>query len=83
MKSNFQEPVNLGNPDEFTILNFASLVKEKTKSKSEIVFEELPVDDPRQRCPDISRAKEVLNWEPKISIEEGLDKTIKWYRSII
>lgn len=71
------EIFNLGNPDEFTILELAEMVKKLTNSSSEIVFtENLPKDDPLQRCPDITKAKEVLDWEPKIPLEEGLKKLI-------
>tara|TARA_B100001250_G_C19809374_1_gene795042 strand:- start:1670 stop:2599 length:930 start_codon:yes stop_codon:yes gene_type:complete len=83
MQSKFQKPINLGNPDEYNMLEFARLVKQKTGSKSEIVYKELPEDDPRKRCPDISLADEILKWKPEISIDAGLDETIKWYRRII
>ncbi|MCL4289627.1 MAG: SDR family oxidoreductase [Thermoleophilia bacterium] len=69
-------PVNLGNPDEWTLLELAEAVVRATGSKSEIVFEALPVDDPQVRCPDISRARELLGWEPEIGLEEGLRRTI-------
>lgn len=72
-------PVNLGNPGEFTILELAELIREKLGSSVEIVFRDLPADDPTQRRPDITRAKEVLGWEPKISLAEGLDKTIPYF----
>jgi len=74
--------INLGNPEERSILEIAKLIKNMTDSKSEIVFEELPIDDPKIRKPDISRAKEILDWEPKISTEEGLKKTIEYFKSI-
>ena len=77
------QPVNLGNPEEFTILDFAQKVIEKTKSKSKLVFKDLPVDDPMQRCPDIARAKKLLGWEPKISLDQGLDKTIEYFSSVV
>jgi UDP-glucuronate decarboxylase len=83
IQSDYKRPVNLGNPEEFTMIEFASLVKEKTSSDSEIIFMPLPIDDPKQRCPDISLAKETLQWTPKVSVNEGLDKTIEWYRRII
>ncbi len=70
-------PVNVGNPDEFTLLELADAVIEATNSKSEIVFEALPTDDPKQRRPDISRARELLGWEPEVSLREGLDRTIE------
>jgi dTDP-glucose 4,6-dehydratase len=69
-------PVNLGNPGEFTILELAETVLRVTESKSEIVFEALPVDDPQIRQPDITRAKQVLDWEPEIDLEEGLRRML-------
>jgi UDP-glucuronate decarboxylase len=72
-------PINLGNPDEFTILQLARLVIELTGSNSKIVFEVLPADDPRQRKPEIRRAKELLGWEPSIPLREGLQKTIAYF----
>lgn len=83
MESNYDKPVNLGNPDEHTILEFAKLIIELTNSKSEIIFKELPSDDPTQREPNISIAKETLKWEPKIQIKEGLLKTIEYFDRII
>lgn len=74
---------NLGNPNEITILEFAQKIKEICGSKSEIVFKELPVDDPVRRNPDISKAKSILNWYPKTSLEEGLKKTIEWFKNEI
>jgi len=79
MNSDINEPVNLGNPDEMTILELANTIKQITKSKSEIVFKELPVDDPKVRCPDISKAKKELGWEPKIGLVDGIEKTIKTF----
>ena len=79
---NFTGPVNLGNPNEFSILKLANLIMEITKSKSYITYEDLPKDDPQQRCPDISLAKEKLKWQPKIDLKEGLKETIKYFRSI-
>ncbi|MHC4209560.1 MAG: UDP-glucuronic acid decarboxylase family protein [Planctomycetota bacterium] len=79
----FPGPVNLGNPDEFTIRHLAEQVKELTGSKSEIVqARELPEDDPMQRQPDITLAKRRLGWEPKIPLREGLKRTIEWFRSV-
>lgn len=75
------EPVNLGNPDEYTILELAQMVLRISGSKSEITFHALPEDDPRRRRPDISRAKDLLGWEPAISLEEGLTRTIEWFKS--
>lgn len=76
------EVFNLGNPDERSVLDIAKLIKSMTKSASEIVFEDLPIDDPKTRKPDISHAKGILDWEPKISTEEGLKKTIGYFKSI-
>jgi dTDP-glucose 4,6-dehydratase len=70
--SNEHEPVNVGNPSEFTLLELAERVIALTDSASPIVFESLPVNDPKQRCPDITRARELLGWEPTIDLEEGL-----------
>jgi len=78
----FIGPVNIGNPDEFTILELAKLVIELTGSKSELVFEPLPADDPTRRRPDITLAKENLGWEPTIPLREGLAKTIDWFKSV-
>jgi len=72
-------PVNLGNPSEMTILDLAKTIIEYTGSKSKIAFKDLPVDDPRKRRPDISRAKKVLGWEPEVALKEGLMKTIDYY----
>lgn len=80
---NFIGPVNLGNPHEFTILNFAELIIKLTNSNSEIIFKELPKDDPIQREPDISLAKEKLNWEPTVGIEDGLKATIEYFENIL
>lgn len=73
-------PTNLGNPNEFTVLELAKLVVSLTESKSEIKFLPLPEDDPRQRCPDITRAREVFDWVPSIELEEGVSKTIAFFR---
>lgn len=74
------EVVNLGNPDERRIDDFARLIKELTGSKSEIVFENMPIDDPKQRKPDISKAKKLLNWHPYVGLEKGLEKTVEYFR---
>lgn len=76
------EVVNIGNADERKISEIAKIIKEMTKSSSEIIFEEMPEDDPKVRQPDISKAKRVLGWEPSIALEEGLKKTIEYFRSI-
>jgi UDP-glucuronate decarboxylase len=75
-------PINHGNPDEFTILELAQQVIELTGSKSKIVHRDLPVDDPKQRQPDITLAKRHLDWSPRTSLREGLEKTIAWFRTI-
>lgn len=72
-------PVNIGNPDEFTVKELAHAVLEVTGSTSDIVFEPLPVDDPVRRRPDITRARELLGWQPEISLREGLERTYAWY----
>lgn len=77
------EVLNLGNPDERKILEFASLIKKLTGSASEIVFEDLPTDDPKERKPDIAKAKELIGWQPKVSIEQGLEKTVQYFKSVI
>ena len=74
------DPVNIGNPAEFTVSQLADLVIRLTGSPSKIEYRPLPVDDPRVRCPDISKAKRELGWEPRISLEEGLARTIEHFR---
>jgi dTDP-glucose 4,6-dehydratase len=76
-ESDYHEPVNIGNPDEFTLLELAQIVLELTASSSQIVFAELPVDDPKQRQPDITLARRLLGWSPEVSLREGLERTIK------
>ena len=76
-------PINLGNPNEFTMLELAELIKKLTSSKSEIIFKPLPIDDPKQRQPDITLAKNVLNWQPSINLEVGLKETISYFSSIL
>jgi dTDP-glucose 4,6-dehydratase len=76
-------PVNVGNPGEFTVLELAQLVLEVTGSSSEIVYEDLPVDDPTQRKPDITLAREHLGWEPKVPLREGLARTADWFRQAL
>lgn len=75
-------PVNIGNPNEFSILELANLILELTDSKSKLTFHPLPQDDPKQRQPDISLAKKELDWQPKIELREGLEKTIAYFRGI-
>lgn len=82
MMSDYILPINIGNPEEHSILEFAKLIIKMTNSKSKIVFKDLPDDDPKQRKPDITKAKKILNWQPKISLEEGLRYTINYFSSI-
>lgn len=72
-------PINIGNPNEFSILELAESVISLTGSKSKIIYKALPIDDPKQRRPDISKAKNQLNWEPTVELKEGLNKTIEWF----
>ena len=74
-------PINIGNPEEYTMIELAQKIKNLTGSKSEIIHEELPKDDPMQRCPDITQAKQKLNWEPKIKLEQGLTQTIEYFKN--
>lgn len=79
MMSDVNGPVNLGNPKEHTILEFAGLIKELAKSSSRIIFKQLPLDDPHVRCPDITKALKELKWRPKVGLREGLGSTIEWF----
>jgi len=79
----FTGPVNMGNPDEFTMLELAENVLKQTGSKSKLTFKPLPTDDPRQRQPDIALAKEKLGWEPKVRLQDGLKETIAYFRKIL
>ncbi|AEA34604.1 UDP-glucuronic acid decarboxylase family protein [Hippea maritima] len=81
MNSNLTGPINLGNPEEFTILELAKKVVKFTNSKSRIIFKPLPQDDPKQRKPHITKAKIYLNWKPKIGLEEGLVRTIEYFKN--
>jgi UDP-glucuronate decarboxylase len=76
-------PINLGNPNEFSMLELANLVMELTGSKSDILFRSLPEDDPKQRQPDIDLAKKVLNWVPKVELRDGLKQTIEYFKKVI
>jgi dTDP-glucose 4,6-dehydratase len=78
--SNYNQPVNIGNPDEITILEFAEEVVRLTGSKSKIIFKDLPTDDPKQRKPDITRAREILGWSPRYSRSEGLVPTLEYFK---
>jgi len=78
----FIGPVNLGNPEEFSMLQLAEIVIRLTGSRSKIIFKPLPQDDPLQRCPDIALARKRLNWQPKISLEKGLLETINYFKTL-
>jgi dTDP-glucose 4,6-dehydratase len=80
MMSDTPLPVNIGNPREMTMLQFAEAVQKAAGSRSKIVFKPLPEDDPKQRQPDITRARGILKWEPKVPLEEGLATTIEYFR---
>jgi len=82
MFSEERYPVNLGNPNEMTILEFAGHIRDFTGAASEIVFQALPEDDPKQRQPDISKARRVLGWEPRVGLEEGLRLTVEYFRGV-
>jgi dTDP-glucose 4,6-dehydratase len=82
-RSDRRDPTNIGNPREFTVAELAKLVKEMTGSTAPIVFEALPTDDPKVRQPDIRIAREVLGWEPKVPLSEGLTRTIEYFRQIV
>ena len=80
ISTEYHLPMNLGNPNEITILELASRIKKLTGSNSNIIFNPLPEDDPKVRMPDINKAKKILTWEPKVNLEEGLVKTIGWFK---
>ncbi|MBM3214244.1 SDR family oxidoreductase [Candidatus Poribacteria bacterium] len=82
LMSDVTDPVNIGNPTESTILELAAAIIELTGSRSRIVHRELPQDDPKQRCPDIARARTLLGWEPKTALREGIAATVKYFRSL-
>ncbi len=79
--SDVRDPVNIGNPDEVTMLQLAALIRDLCGSRSEIVFQPLPTDDPRRRRPDITLARRALDWEPRVGLEQGLRRTIDWWRT--
>ncbi len=79
LMSEEKEPVNIGNPHEMTVLEFAKKIRDLTGSSSEIIFQPLPMDDPKVRRPDISKAREVLGWEPRVGLDEGLDRTVRYF----
>jgi UDP-glucuronate decarboxylase len=76
-------PINLGNPSEITIRDLAELILEFTASRSRIVSNPLPVDDPRQRCPDITKAKSLLGWQPKVALADGLRETVRYFEHLL
>ena len=82
-REDFVGPVNLGNPNEFTILDLAKKITKLTNSKSKIIYKPLPEDDPKQRQPNIELAKKELKWEPKIQLDEGLKKTINYFERLL
>ncbi len=82
MLSDERYPVNLGNPREMTILEFAEHIRQMTGTKSEIIFHDLPEDDPKQRKPDITKARTVLGWEPRVTLEDGLRETVAYFRGL-
>ena len=82
LQSNYQFPVNIGNPSEYTILQLAEKIKEKIKSESKIKFEKLPENDPQIRRPDISLASKILKWKPYVDLESGIMKTIEYYKNL-
>ena len=83
MMSDVTDPVNIGNPNEMTILELAETIISLTGSRSQIVYKPLPVDDPKVRQPDITRARERLGWEPRISLTEGLERTLSYFRAAL
>ena len=80
--SDHSQPVNIGNPDEITLLDFANEIIKLTGTKQKIVFKELPTDDPKQRQPDITKAKELLGWYPKVARAEGLRITYEYFKNL-
>ena len=80
--SDYHLPMNIGNPDEITIKEFAEEIIKLTGTSQKIIYKPLPQDDPKQRQPDITRAKKILGWEPKVSREEGLKKTLEYFKSL-
>ncbi len=83
VRSNSTGPINIGNPVEMTLLEIAEIIKRLTRSRSKIVFRKLPVDDPKVRRPDITLARKTLKWEPKVGLEEGLKRTIAYFRQVL
>ena len=84
LMSDYDQPVNIGNPQEITVLEFASeILKLVNNPEAHIVFKELPVDDPKQRKPDITKARTILGWEPKVNREEGLARTYEYFKQVV
>jgi dTDP-glucose 4,6-dehydratase len=79
MTSDEARPVNIGNPEEYSVREVADMVVEISGGQSKLVYRPLPQDDPKQRCPDITRAREALGWEPRVGAREGLEKTFSWF----
>ncbi len=82
MGTEYHLPVNLGNPEEYTMLELATLIQELSGTNLKLVFGDLPTDDPKQRKPDITRARELLNWEPRVSVRDGLSRTIEYFQQL-
>ena len=82
-EKNITGPLNLGNENEFSVLNLAHNILEITSSSSKIVFKDLPLDDPKQRKPDVTYAKKIISWSPQVELKEGLIKTIKYFKNIL
>jgi len=80
--SNYNLPINIGNPDERSMLEIADIIIQKTNSKSDVIFMPLPKDDPKKRFPDISKARNILGWEPKVELNEGLNRTINYFKAL-
>ena len=83
MSSDYNKPVNLGNPHEISMIELADIILEQTSSGSSITFKDLPIDDPAKRCPDITLAKEILGWSPAVSLDLGLRDTIHWFEKVL
>jgi UDP-glucuronate decarboxylase len=82
-RADFVGPVNMGNPGEFSMLELAERIISLTGSRSRIIYQRLPEDDPKQRQPDITLAKDELSWEPKVSLEDGLKETIRYFKGLV
>ena len=82
MKSDYEQPVNIGNPSEISIAQFAEEIIELTGTEQKVIYKDLPVDDPKQRRPDITLASKLLGWEPKVSRQEGLKITYEYFKSL-